>query len=155
MAFSEDGRLLTLASYMGRVYIWDTNLIALNPSVDGPDNRSTTVPSSRNQALVSSSGVNNRLMGCFFFLAFLGCHVSFSVWMLLYSPDKDNSSYFGIKIVIKIGLVFDVISFSVLVRLLFMVADIRAMNRETRRLEASTLELQSQIPRLAQDDDSP
>ena len=155
MAFSEDGRLLTLASYMGRVYIWDTNLIALNPSVDGPDNRSTTVPSSRNQALVSSSGVNNRLMGCLFFLAFLGCHVSFSVWMLLYSPDKDNSSYFGIKIVIKIGLVFDVISFSVLVRLLFMEVDIRAMNRETRRLEASTLELQSQIPRLAQDDDSP
>lgn len=42
MAFSEDGRLLTLASGMGRVYIWDPNFSALNLSIDDSENRSST-----------------------------------------------------------------------------------------------------------------
>lgn len=139
MTFSEDGRLLTLASGIGRVSIWDTNLGALDLSVHGSDNMSITVPSSCNQALVSSSGVNSPLMGYLSVLAVVGWHASVSVWVLLYCPDKDKYSYFVMKAVEKFSLLFDFVVFSGLFRLLYMEVNIRAMNREARRLEASTL----------------
>lgn len=94
-------------------------------------------------------------MDYLFFLAVVGWQAFVSVWVLLYWPDKDNYSCFIIKILAEISLASDVVVFFRLVRLLYMEACIRTMNRETRRLEASTLDLQSQIPGLAQDDYSP
>lgn len=73
-----------------------------------------------------------RLMGYLSFLAFfLTSHVSFSVWILLRYLDEDNYSHCVMEIVVTIRLVSDFIGFSGLVRLLFMQADIRAMNRGT------------------------
>jgi WD40 repeat protein len=152
MKFSAHRGLLLLACKSGKVYIWRANSSASNLLLhDSIENKSTTVPQSRDQTSISSSGVNTRLIENRTFLFAQGCLVSVPVWIMLKYPDKDSNSYFVLVTLAIISLIFEAILLSVPGKLLLMKAKLYVMNKRIIRLEELNLKLlASQFHELGQ-----